>query len=673
MGRKGVQYGEIPYHIYEEKQEVTNPDEEDNYHGYARDMLADRSIDAPFLASDEHRRPDSESKLNLRYNGTRGAVERPDHADLFIGHMEDDPRGSVNDPNFTKMRAQITPRVEPIKHHMGDNSVGQHAESVWTAVNLRDSRKRVDAAVKKNTKVFLDNRQNDVQTGGHSLIDTEKWLKTSSDIRRMNLTDAPDVPDKHKFVSSETAQKGGQAATYDAPWRNSIFAPMQVEKYGKANGTGTIDHNRGGASKMVEHSTTFKPQHVTASANKKVLAASMAAAIKYRQAATSAAPSAEFHKSAANFVTGGKLIGSADHSGQNKHTLATGDFGGQYNGSNATAALQSGDLIRTGHQTLQQLEEDQAKTNMYVTGTRQAADISAKHTLEDTKYGTENILLNNQRRYDANPEMVIKHTIANSTNNDYITNLGNIITNGLKPGSNPEKVIRHAIAGASNNAHLTDRSAGSSRTAHMTANPENALRLGATTSDYGESQKQSNKGGLIEDSDRAAILRKTSGMTDMSSHLINTIIISRGLAEGRKDIANQVIIDGDRQTEHGPVNRRSGLVQAGDTIKTASQTVASATNSHVSGLTTHNYRAKKMEISNRVQNTDAEKGTWRDVADQANASSKVHGEWRSATQADTLHDNEFGRGAAVGGSSMVVGPKNLKPNNISMEFVHDEF
>jgi len=672
MGRKGIQYGGIPYNIYQDKQEITN-DDDDNYHEYARDALADRSIDAPFLASDEKRRPDSQSKLNLRYHGTRGELERPDHADLFIGHMEDDPRGSVNDPNFSKMRDQMSSRAEPIKHRMGDNSTEQQTESVWTAVNIRDSRKRVDATVKNNTKVFLDNRQNDVQTGGHSLIDTEKWLKTSSDIRRMNITDEPEIADKHKFVASENTQKGGQAATYDAPWRNSIFAPMQVEKYGKSNGTNTIDHNRGGASKLVEHSTSFKPQHITASANKKVLAASMAAAIKYRQVSTSAAPSAEFQKSAANFVTGGKLIGSADHSGQNKHTLATSEFGAHSSSSNMAASNQSADLIKAGHQTAQQLDEDRTKINIFGASSRQNADLSAKHTLEDTKYGTESILLNAQRRFDANPEIAIKHTIANTTNNDYITNLGNIITNGLKPGSNPEKVIRQAIANSTNNAHLTDRSADSSKTAQAAANPENALRMGVISADYGESHKAAHRSGLVEESDRAAIVRRTSGMTDMNNHLINTIIISRGLAEGRKDIANHVIIDGERRPEHAPINRRSGLIQSGDTIKTGSQTLASATNSQVAGLTTHKYSTKKLEISNRVQDTDAEKGTWRDVADQTNVSNKVHGEWRSATQADTVHDNEFGRIAAVGGSSMTVGPKNLKPNINSMEFVHDEF
>lgn len=162
---RGLPYGSIPYQELLNKLEETDTNEcsydhENNYNNYIRAEIIDWTLDKPFLESDKTKRDGSLSKsiLNLRYNGSRGEYEHPQHPEIFIGFMDQDNRGLDNNPRMDEYNKQITTRMPNLEVRMGYNCVDTDYESPWTNQSLGQCRRDIQTSLAYNTKVFTDER-----------------------------------------------------------------------------------------------------------------------------------------------------------------------------------------------------------------------------------------------------------------------------------------------------------------------------------------------------------------------------------------------------------------------------------------------------------------------------------------------------------------------------------
>lgn len=108
-----IRYGRMPNEMLAVKFEETDMgyDEGDAYDSYARNTLMDRRPDAPLTASDEARRSDWSGRLNLQYSGSRGTADPPAHPEMFLGEIDRDPRGHVDEPDMKQMPQQWQART----------------------------------------------------------------------------------------------------------------------------------------------------------------------------------------------------------------------------------------------------------------------------------------------------------------------------------------------------------------------------------------------------------------------------------------------------------------------------------------------------------------------------------------------------------------------------------
>ena len=125
-----------------------------------KDALLDRNNrDGPSTAAGEYfRDPMAQNMLlNLRYNEHTGTGDpRPDHSEMFYGHMDDDPKfmqgvpyqGSGNPYDHTIVRA----RREEIR--MGDNDCNTIPEQAWQDVNISFAKKENLKRTKKLYNVW---------------------------------------------------------------------------------------------------------------------------------------------------------------------------------------------------------------------------------------------------------------------------------------------------------------------------------------------------------------------------------------------------------------------------------------------------------------------------------------------------------------------------------------
>lgn len=87
---------------------VNEPGEQ--FHQYVRREIEDRTLDDPLFEEDKTRRnPDqSRERLNLRFNSSRGTTDAlPVHPEMFMGFVDADARGTVNDPDMRKMNDHL--------------------------------------------------------------------------------------------------------------------------------------------------------------------------------------------------------------------------------------------------------------------------------------------------------------------------------------------------------------------------------------------------------------------------------------------------------------------------------------------------------------------------------------------------------------------------------------
>ena len=660
-------YGEIPYSYYEEKMASTpSTDVPDDYFlTYARGELSDRTMDKPAFEHEERYGPNpySNTILNLRYNGTRGEVEFPNHPEMFIGNMDREERKMDGQPNFEKLREHMTLRTEVLKTHMGDNHEGQIVDSPWTQVSINRGRQDINQRVKDNTKVFLESRGNDMRSKHRITYDAEEREAE----RRQNQIDDGQHSNIFDFVSSESEQIGGGlvASKNDAPWRNTVTGTnLEVEKYGRGTANGLVTDSRGGINKHVKSSHAWNKETQSKGATRQVLAATMAAAIKFRNNNSSTQADANFGNTLLSTNKSTKIdtdIQKAQRYGTSEKINST-----EHTQKNFKFANQSDDMMAIGRHVQGDLT-DNTLQNYLLHNDTSPGDISraAYNTESDNDYGKENIMRIVRQKFDSNPSEAIKFVLANVTDNEHLTNLGSMIVKGLTPGSNPENVLRHALIQVEDSTRMTK----SGINPRASANPEKALRKGETDNDYGTQLYGRGTRGIERTDDVTHINRKGTHDTSFEPQRVNAIIIAQGLKEGtaasKRQIAGSVIVDGSRADTFDNNLHGRGMIQSADFISTANKTDATIMPTHVANLQTHKYSSGKMSVENKVANSNVEKGSWNLEEEQINITSKKP-EWRSATENQVSMPEKalFGRDSEVGARATIVKPKTLRPTEI---------
>lgn len=674
-------YGEIPYEFYERKTETTKfTDIDDNYlNEYTMDELADRSFEKPFM---EHQHtgpnPHSSAFLNLRYVGSRGSQEQPNHPDLFIGHMDQDPRGSTNMPDFTRLKDHTAARTELLKVRMGENNTGHTVDSPWTNVSIDAGRQTINQRIKDNQKIFLEQRENDLQARHGMVYDAPQRRGET----RQQLIDDGAHSNIADFVSSETGQinSGQRPALNDAPWRNTLRGvDVEVERYGRSTADGLVNNFSGGANRNVVASHNWATETKLQGASRQILAASMATALKYK-----VNPQNDASFGASQMALGVKsLMQSNDAQKATRHIINPNDAihaAKTFTSTSRKFAAQSDDLMAAGYLVNGELEETSRQNRQAHNLAAPFEDtIGAAHNVDpDVEYGDETIMRAVRQKYATNPEEAIRYILANPTDNEYLTNLGSLIIKSLKPGSNPEQVLRKALADVTDNAYLTDRGADNSGALMPSANPENALRLGETSADHGNHHDGVNRRGKEHITDHSGMARRGLTGTDFNINHVNAITIARGLKEGsaasKREIAGSIVIDGVRPDEQASAFNSRGLVPATDVIKTGNKTSAAINAPQLAGLQTHKYSAAKMQVDNKVANSSVEKSMWRNEYEQNVSTTKAFNEFRSATQNDVdVGDPGLGRDIATKNGGVRVGPKALRPDGNEVEIRNFEF
>ena len=169
--RKTINYGSIPYTSILSKLEETDMEDTDEYNdsgveyrykSSARAEIIDRNPDKPYFESDQARRNPvmSRQKLNLQYNGTRGnSAELPAHPEMFVGFIEQDPRGINLDPILAKSREHLSgSKAARMQVSMGNNDDNLIVERPMTNYEIDENRKKMHNFSRKNTKVFSRDR-----------------------------------------------------------------------------------------------------------------------------------------------------------------------------------------------------------------------------------------------------------------------------------------------------------------------------------------------------------------------------------------------------------------------------------------------------------------------------------------------------------------------------------
>jgi len=303
--REGLPYGGMPYDVVLDKLEETNPelvddvrgrdefhDIEDEYNDYARGEIIDWRPDVPFLESDQPRRDPAlgRSILNLRYNGTRGSnPELPRHPELFYGFTDQDPRGVVNDPRFEQVRGHITARAGELTVRMGNNDDHQEAERPWTNQSISYGKKEIMRRMKHNMRIFA------VQKEGRPLSRNYVADPTTARLMRAAAMGAGCESLGRFGENARDAAGGGIRGLRGdhggrAPWRHAIGeADLGVQQYGQNRGVGALARP-GSAAVGAKADQSWTESQRGGSTNRQTLAATMAAAARYRRAATSARP-----------------------------------------------------------------------------------------------------------------------------------------------------------------------------------------------------------------------------------------------------------------------------------------------------------------------------------------------------------------------------------------------
>lgn len=141
---------------------IIDDDGFNTYENYARDALSDRTCIKTALG-DESRSSDpnraTNNILRNRYQGGRGGHPTLGgrHSEMFYGFIDQDHRGTNNQPRFDKMRHLVTPRILNHKKSAGHN-VG-HTDLIeinepWNNVNIDKTMIKLRRNMKKRINWF---------------------------------------------------------------------------------------------------------------------------------------------------------------------------------------------------------------------------------------------------------------------------------------------------------------------------------------------------------------------------------------------------------------------------------------------------------------------------------------------------------------------------------------
>lgn len=321
--REGMPYGGLPYDALVQKLEETDPalvaevhgddefkDIKDEYDNYARSEIIDWTPDAPYMESDHPRRDPaySNSILNLRYNGNRGAYDwLPQHPELFYGFTGNDPRGANTDPRFDVMRGHITARAANLEASMLDSDDNFEAERPWTGQSISYGMKELHRRLQNSTRVFTVSKEG--RPWGRNIALDELAGLRARRIQYWNGQESLDYPSRERFFGGDyqpagDAEAGGvrgvdRPSGFDrAPWRNTTpDADLEVQLYGQVRNQGRASVQPGaiggGRKRTVWSDQDIDERLATATAkgaNRQALGATLAVAARNRQHLRTARP-----------------------------------------------------------------------------------------------------------------------------------------------------------------------------------------------------------------------------------------------------------------------------------------------------------------------------------------------------------------------------------------------
>lgn len=352
----------MPYDRIAEKLEETDPDlvaevrgydelhgPEDDYDDYVRQEIVDWTPDAPFLESDQPGRDPSLSRstLNLHYGGTRGSdPDLPRHSEIFIGFMDQDPRGPDNQPRFEQIRGHMVARAADLAVRMGDNDDHHEAERPWTNQSISYAMKEVQRRVAGNTKIFAVQKEG--RPWGRNMVTDALAASAARSGLRSEAMDsggegfsagvwgraAPErfAAGDHGPVSEawsdgvRGADHGMRAGAERAPWRHTAgSADLGLQRYGQRAGAGRAalgpSAQGGGRVPAASADQDWTASRSGPGVNRHTLGATMARAARAREIAKSGQATQDHGTSFAGKMAGTGLRPAADAASRHRFAV----------------------------------------------------------------------------------------------------------------------------------------------------------------------------------------------------------------------------------------------------------------------------------------------------------------------------------------------------------------
>lgn len=464
--RRGSDYGSIPVDALLHKLEETDPylvdqvrdrDEfrDDDYNDYARGEIIDWAPDAPIFESDHTRRDPafSRTRLNLRYNGTRGTVPDARHPDLFVGFTGDDPRGVDNTPRLEQYVDMTRTRAPLLELRMGDNDDNAIVESPWTEHSISEARRNVLIRAKRDMKIFTQQREGMVPGCGFvankAAAAKIRALMARSSGESLQGPGARFIGGDHSPADNSQggAVRGvdsGRAGSEKAPWRFTVpDIDLGVQQYGSQTGAGRSQIGAGAqAARFAPADHAWSVSAKTLSANRQTLAAGMAAAARYTAVARSARPDqAENGTYMAGIGASSGLTPATDIAGLYKHItgdqsrLPTSELGS----SDTRGLMPSSDPARA-----QRNAEARATPNSHLTN-------------------IEAIVAGLREGSAASRREIANHVVASGTRFSPLSEGVGVVGRTVAPGSDYSRVASLAIASGSRHLVLSEHSMAAQR------------------------------------------------------------------------------------------------------------------------------------------------------------------------------------------------------------------
>ena len=316
----GMLYGDVLHDALLSKFEATvpgggdyeppgHPESQGSYDAYARGEIVDRGPDVAFLASDAPRHDPglSRSVLNLRHKGVRGSVSATpaSHEEMFYGFTDRDPRGTNDAPRLDLLRGQNASRQKLLTVRMGDNDDNHQVESQWTGPAISRAKQAMNRRTKATLAIFSDQSVGATAHSHHATNPRSAVIARGAEMTAAGETMAGSGAARFSggdqrpaFEADRRAGRGVDAAYMTgagaAPWhRVTGDAELGVQTYGAVRGAGRERVSQaaqgGGRLNTLQTEQAWGASAAGPAPTRKVLAATMGAAARYRGAARSGA------------------------------------------------------------------------------------------------------------------------------------------------------------------------------------------------------------------------------------------------------------------------------------------------------------------------------------------------------------------------------------------------